>query len=142
MPSGTSSEKPPVSLAPTGGFSVMTDSIKFDRKPYIVHYVDQEGKQQSIRRVPPPKLHTAMPTDKVELTKKLSDNFDAGDELTVKSINPRHANILKVENGQGQTTFISHYDMKVKDKIAPRLESEAAASGEDIPIQNDYLLWP
>lgn len=120
----------------------MTSAIKFDRKPYTIKYMDQDGKQQSIRRVPPPKLHSALPTDKVELTKTLSDHFESGDELTVKSINPRHPNVVKVENSKGQSTFISHYDMKLKDKPAPRIEAGQTVSAEDIPIQNDYLLWP
>ena len=119
----------------------MTDAIKFDRKPYTIAYTDQDGKQQSIRRIPPPKLHSAMPKDKVELTKKLNDDFQEGDELTVKAINPRHANVLKVENSKGQMAFISHYDMKLKDKLAPRGEN-GEITPEQFPERNQYLLWP
>jgi hypothetical protein len=119
----------------------MTDAIKFDRKPYLITYMDQDGQQQTIRRVPPPKLHSAMPTDKVELSRRLSDDFKAGDELTVKAINPRHANILKVENNKGQTTFISHYDMIVKERLAPRGEN-GEVTPEQFPERNQYLLWP
>jgi hypothetical protein len=119
----------------------MADPIKFDRKPYEIKYVDQDGKQQTIRRVPPPKLHSALPQDKVELTKTLSDHFENGDELAVKSINPRHPNILKVENAQGQSTFISHYDMLLKERLAPRGEN-GTVTPEQFPERNKYLLWP
>jgi hypothetical protein len=62
------------------------------------------------------------------LPKSLSDDLKAGDELTVKSINPRHANVLKVENSKGQSTFISHYDMILKEKLGAR-----GANGEIEP---------
>jgi hypothetical protein len=116
----------------------MADEIVFNRKPYVVSYVDQEGKLQKIRRVPPPKLHEALPTDKVELTRKRSDVFDTGDVVTVTSINPRHANTLKVENSEGKTTFISYFEMLLKEKRAPR----NGVLPEDQPENNKYLLWP
>jgi hypothetical protein len=116
----------------------MADPIQFDRKPYIVRYTDQDGKPQTLRRVPPPKLHDALPTDKVELTKTRSDDFEAGDVLTVKNINPRQANTLQVENSDGQTTFINHYEMFLKEKMAARGDVPA----EQLPERNKYLLWP
>lgn len=116
----------------------MADPIQFDRKPYIVRYLDQDGNQQQIRRVPPPKLHDALPTDKVELKKRLSDDFQEGDVLTVKSINPRSPNTLKVENEDGKVTFISSYDMFLKDKMAAR----DGLQPEQLPERNKYLLWP
>ncbi len=116
----------------------MADEIKFDRKPYTISYMDQDGKQQKIRRVPPPKLHEALPTDQVELTRKHSDSFDTGDVVTVTSINPRHANTLKVENEDGQTTFISYFEMFLKDKIAAR----NGVLPQNDPVRNKYLLWP
>jgi hypothetical protein len=116
----------------------MANEIIFDRKPYIVSYTDQAGKLQKIRRVPPPKLHEALPTDKVELTRKHSDDFDTGDVVTVKSINPRHANTLKIENSDGKTAFISYFEMNLKEKIAPR----GGVSPEQTPERNQYLLWP
>ena len=116
----------------------MADPIQFDRKPYIVTYVDTEGVQQKIRRVPPPKLHDAMPTDRVELTRIRSDDFKDGDMLTVVGVSPRQPNTLKVENAAGQTTFISHYDMLLKEKKAMR----DGVSPERLPERNQYLLWP
>jgi hypothetical protein len=116
----------------------MADAIQFDRKPYIVSYVDNEGKQQKIRRVPPPKLHDAMPTDKVELTRKHSDDFDKGDILTVKSISPRQPNTLKVENADGKSTFIGYNEMLLKEKIF----SKDGTPPERVPERLKYLLWP
>jgi hypothetical protein len=122
----------------------MSDAIKFDRKPYTISYTDSEGNLKKIRRVPPPKLHNALPTDKVELTRKHSDQFRAGEEVTVKSINPRHPNTLKVENADGETTFINHYEMFLKEKITRNTPaSSAESSDEEIPSdRNKYLLWP
>ena len=116
----------------------MADEIVFSRKPYTVSYVDQEGNLQKIRRVPPPKLHEALPTDRVELTSKHSDDFDTGDVVTVKSINPRHANTLKVENSKGQTTFVSYFEMFLKEKKVAR----GGVAIKDQPENNEYLLWP
>lgn len=116
----------------------MADEIVFSRKPYVISYTDQEGKLQKIRRVPPPKLHEALPTDKVELTRKHSDTFDTGDVVTVSSINPRHANTLKVQNSDGKTAFISYFEMFLKEKRAAR----DGVLPENLPENNEYLLWP
>jgi hypothetical protein len=124
----------------------MSTPIKFDRKPYVISYMDAQGQQQKIRRVPPPKLHNALPTDRVELRSRRSDHFEQGDEVTVKSINPRHPNVLKVENDKGQTTFITHYDMIYEQKD-PEFSNTSqipvsAVVDEDTPINNSYLDWP
>ncbi len=123
----------------------MSSPIRFDRKPYTVSYVDADGKQQHIRRVPPPKLHTAMPTDVVELKRRKSDHFMDGDKVTVKHINPRHPNVLKVENSNGDTTFISYYEMEIKQKIANTMGvRDASPDSEESSetIDNSYLDWP
>lgn len=95
--------------------------------------------------MPPPKLHTAMPTDVVELKRRKSDHFIEGERVTVKHINPRHPNVLKVENSNGETTFISHYEMVLKQKIA-NTTGVNGASGEPEDsaqnIDNSYLDWP
>lgn len=114
------------------------DAIRFSRKPYTVTYTDLKGEQKTIRRVPPAKLHEALPTDIVQLTRKKSDMFDQGDEVEVKSINPRHPNILQLVNGNGDTTFVEHYDIVLEDEIAER----AGKDPRDKPINNRYLLWP
>ena len=124
----------------------MSAPIKFDRKPYVVSYIDTQGQQQKIRRVPPPKLHSAMPTDRVELKTRRSDHFQAGDEVTVKRINPRHPNVLQVENEEGQTTFISHTDMIFEQKSAENLSIKSTSPqvepDDDTPISSSYLDWP
>ncbi len=112
--------------------------IKFDRTPYTVRYVDQKGDQQSIRRVPPPKLHDALPTDKVVLTSKRSDDFQEGESYEVKNINPRHPNTLQLVDDEGRTTFVDFYTAKLDKKIAPR----DGVDPRDEPISNQYILWP
>jgi hypothetical protein len=114
------------------------DPIVFNRTPYTVRYVDMHGQQQSIRRVPPEKLHPMLPTDVVELTEKRSDDFRAGDQVEVQYINPRHPNVLQLKNGRGDSTFVEYYDLKLDEEVAPR-EGE---DPRDRPINNKYLLWP
>ena len=46
------------------------DAVRFSRKPYTITYQDLKGETKKIRRVPPPKLHEALPTDIVTLTRK------------------------------------------------------------------------
>jgi len=124
----------------------MSNPVRFDRKPYYISYVDSNGNQQKIRRVPPPKLHSALPTDKVELRTRRSDHFRAGDEVTVKHINPRHPNVLQVQNAEGKTTFINHYDVIFDQKVPEVLTKQtgSASSNEDdsSPISDSYLDWP
>jgi IMP cyclohydrolase len=87
-----------------------------------------------------------MPTDRVELKTRRSDHFRAGDEVTVKRINPRHPNVLQVENDDGQTTFISHYDMIFEQKNAenPTIQSTSSRNETEdaTPISSSYLDWP
>lgn len=116
----------------------MADPIQFDRKPYFVTWKDESGEIRKIRRVPPPKLHEALPTDIVEISNKRSDDFKEGDEVSVKHINPRHPNVLQLENSDGQTTFVNYFDVKLKEKIAPR----DGVPREQTPERNRYLLWP
>ena len=123
----------------------MASPIRFDRKPYIISYVDTDGQQKKIRRVPPPKLHSAMPTDRVELKTRKSDHFRDGEVVTVKHISPRQPNVLQVENEDGQTTFISHYEMVLKDKITEStgIQSNSGSQTEEsAPVSSGYLDWP
>lgn len=119
----------------------MAESIKFDRKPYNVTYY-QGGVKKVIRRMPPPKLHEALPTDEVRLTRKYSDDFDSGDKLTVKNVNPRHPNTLQVIDDDGKTTFISYRDMELTKKVLKERPGEPQVESYDNPISNEYLLWP
>lgn len=114
------------------------DPIVFDRKPYVISYTDHKGEKQTIRRVPPPKLHEALPTDKVEILTKHSDDFDRGDVVKVKNINPRHPNTLQVETSDGKTAFLNYRDILLDEMIAPRKGVEV----RDLPEQTKYLNWP
>lgn len=116
----------------------MSDPIKFDRKPYFVTWKDDKGEMQRIRRVPPPKLHEALPEDLVKLTRGKSDDFKEGAELTVKHINPRHPNTLQLVNEDGQTTFVDYYDAELTERRAARDGMEP----KDLPERNRYLRWP
>lgn len=115
------------------------DAIKFDRKPYTVTYrEDATGEIKTIQRRPPPKLHEALPTDIVELNHKKSDDFEAGDNVEVTYINPRHPNTLQIKNSAGDTTFVEYYDANLKEEVAPR----AGVDPRDRPQSNRYLIWP
>ncbi len=115
--------------------------IRFDRKPYNVTYVDLKGDQKTIRRVPPPKLHEMLPTDVVELTTKKNDDFQAGDQFTVKHINARHPNIIQIDDGDGNATFVPYFDLKLEPsgEMAPR---DGQTAPHEVPARNRYLLWP
>lgn len=114
------------------------DAVRFPRTPYTVTYRDQHGDMQKIRRVPPPKLHDALPTDIVTLTHKKNDDFEAGDKLEVANISPRQPNVLQLRNGDGQTTFVDFYDVKLEEEVAIR----EGVDPRDRPVNNKYLLWP
>ncbi|SMF38037.1 hypothetical protein [Pseudobacteriovorax antillogorgiicola] len=112
-------------------------AIQFNRKPYKVTYY-KDGERKTIRRVPPPKLHDMLPKDKVSLTRGKNDDFETGDEFTVKHINQRHPNVLQVTNDDGRSTFIDYYDLKLEQKIAKRNGVDPL----DFPENNRYLRWP
>ena len=115
------------------------DAIRFDRTPYKVTYQDLNGKMQTIRRVPPMKVHDMLPTDIVELTQKKSDDFLEGDQVEVKNINPRHANTLQLINDDGETTtFMDYYELNLIDEVAPR----RGVDPRDKRSNNRYLVWP
>ncbi len=116
----------------------MSAPIRFDRKPYTVTYF-KDGVKHTIRRTPPPKLHDMMPKDIVELTQSKNDDWQAGDDFKVKGINPRHPNVLQIENGSGEATFVDYYDLKLEQMVGER---EGGVSPQDLPINNRYLLWP
>ena len=115
----------------------MADEITFDRRPYNVSYF-KDGKKVTIRRVPPEKLHDALPLDRVQLNVRHSDDFPEGETYTVKNVTNRQPNILQLENSDGQTTFVPYFDAELKQRIAPR----NGIDPRDEPINNRYLLWP
>lgn len=115
----------------------MSQSIQFSRRPYKISYY-KDGVQKTIRRVPPPKLHDILPQDVVELKTRKNDDWPGGDEYTVRHINPRHPNTIQLEDDDGNTTFVSHYDLELTEEVAAR----AGKRFQDVPRNNKYLLWP
>ena len=114
------------------------DEINFSRKPYTVAYTDfHTGELVKIVRRPPPLLHEMLPTDIVELTTKKGDDFQAGDDFTVKHISYRQPNTIQIQDDDGNTTFVPSFDLELKGKVAyrgvARIDDERA---------NRYLLWP
>ena len=116
----------------------MSDPIRFSRRPYTIQYRDQEGNMQTIRRRPPRKLHEALPTDVVTLNHKKGEDFGEGDEFKVKHINPRHPNILQLENSDGKTTFVPFFDVDLEERVAM---GEGVEPRDSRP-RNRYLIWP
>jgi hypothetical protein len=114
------------------------DAVKFNRTPYKVSYRDLNGDLKTIRRVPPPKLHDALPTDVVKLTRKKNDDFQKGDEFEVVSISDRQPNVLQLQRSDGTRTFVDHYDIQLEKRVAFR----DGVDPRDEPINNKYLLWP
>ncbi len=100
--------------------------------------MDLKGEKQTIRRRPPLKAHSMLPTDIVNLKHKKSDDFPEGEELTIKHIPEKHANTLQLVNEEGQTTFVDYFDVELDEEIAPRLGVEPA----DRIANNAYLMWP
>ncbi len=116
----------------------MTEEIKFSREPYTVKYYDRHHVLQTIKRRPPPKIHDILPRDKVTLTSQKNDDWRAGNTYTAKGINPRHPNIIQIEAGNGEATFVSALDLVLDEKIGPR----NGVDPRDEKISNEYLLWP
>jgi len=109
----------------------------FSRRPYNVTYF-KDGEQKTIRRQPPPVLHNMLPTDEVSLTMSKNADYRAGDEFTIKSINPRHPNTIQIEDDDGNATFVAYNELNLEEMIAPR----RGMGGRDAPERNRYLLWP
>lgn len=114
------------------------DAVKFPRTPYKVTYQDLQGETKTIRRVPPPKLHEALPTDIVKLTRKKNDDFDAGDEFEVAGISWKQPNTLQLKDDDGNMTFVDFYDIELKEERALR----DGVDPRDRPQNSKYLLWP
>ena len=120
----------------------MTTAIKFDRTPYKVSWRDSEGVQQTIRRVPPPKLHDALPKDQVRLSRTVSSTFKEGESFEVKHINPRHPNTLQLVNSEGKTTFVGYHDIALKKGVSKNSAEIARVEKENIELTQDHLRWP
>lgn len=113
------------------------DAIHFTRKPYTVYYKDLKTNEivSTIRR-PPDKITDILPTDVVELSYKKNDFFTEGDQYVVKNINPRHPNILQLQDGEN-TTFVSALDTELIEENGYR-----GTDMIDSPKANRYLTWP
>lgn len=115
----------------------MVDSVNFDRTPYNVTYF-KDGEKHTIRRRPPPLLHEMLPKDEVRLSRGKNEDFQLGDKFTVKHINPKHPNVLQIQDDEGRATFVDYYDLELEKKVS---RQDGAGSVEAID-QNQYLLWP
>jgi hypothetical protein len=113
------------------------DSVRFSQKPYNVVYM-KDGVKHVIKRRPPPVMHEMLPTDIVELTQSKNADWTEGSEYTVKNINPRHPNIIQIEDKEGNSTFVPYYDLNLNEMVAPR----KGYAPKDMPANNKYLLWP
>lgn len=131
-------EKSTVALCFHGVGRMADEPVKFSRAPYKVSYRDLNGDLKTIRRVPPPKLHEALPTDIVKLTRKKNDDFQEGDEFEVSAISERQPNVLQLQSSDGTKTFADFYDVALERRVAFR---DGVDPRDDV-MNNKYLLWP
>lgn len=113
-------------------------SIRWTRRPYTITYLDLKGERNTIRRVPPVRLHQMLPTDVVELNYQKNSDFLEGDEFEIKHINPRHPNVLQLINDEEATTFVDYYQADLTEEVADR----PGVNPFDKPINTRYLMWP
>jgi hypothetical protein len=116
----------------------MGDEVRFSRRPFKVQYYDRHHVLQSIERRPGNKLHDILPTDKVKLMVQKNDDWPDGKIYTAKNINPRQPNVVQIDNGRGEATFVSALDLVIDEKIGAR----NGVDPRDEPLSNEYLLWP
>ena len=114
-------------------------TVRFGQKPYNRVIEDRSGETQVVRRRPAKKLHNILPKDEVELGVRRSELFPEGEVYKVKHINRREPNLLQLENSDGETTFVPHYDVELDEAIAPRGQRNGVM---DHPVDNAYLRWP
>lgn len=107
-----------------------------DRTPYNIEYY-KDGQKQTIRQVPPPKLHDLVEGDKVTISNKKGDDWNSGDDVEIKAINPRQPNTLTVQNSNGEYTFLPYDYVELNEKSPLHFIQE----GKD-PLGSQYLLWP
>ena len=115
----------------------MAQNVSFSRRPYTVTYY-KDGERHTIRRRPPAKAHQIWPEDIVSLKSNRTSQFFEGDEVEVRHINPRHPNILQLENDDGATTFVEYFDVELESAEGPRSGLDEA----QLEVQNEYLNWP
>lgn len=114
------------------------DPVYFRRKPYNVVYKDfHTGELVKIKRRPPQKLHTMLPTDMVELKYKKNLSWDTDSEYQIKHISYRAPNTLQLINDENMTTFVSNSEVDLVEEVAYRRGGK-----QDQENDNRYLRWP
>lgn len=112
-------------------------SVRFTRRPYTVTYM-KDGERHTLRRRPPEKLHDIWPEDIVSLKEGKNEQWEGGEEYEVRHINPRHPNVIQLDDGDGNTTFVEYMDLELEEAIGPRDGKRPT----DMAANNRYLLWP
>jgi hypothetical protein len=115
-------------------------TVNNDRKPYVVSYT-KDGVTHKIHRRPPPKLHGMIVNDTVTIRRRKGEDWDEGEEATIRSISKRQPNTLALEK-DGIKTFLPYFDVKFKDRDG---ESVIADENNNITVNpkgGKYLLWP
>ena len=106
------------SIPPSGQLLPLRERFRFCQymigTPYIAEYY-KDGVKETIRRVPPPKLHDLEEGDEVTISQK-GDDWDKGDKVEIKAINARQPNTLTIEKSNGDYTFLPYDDVELKDK--------------------------
>lgn len=111
-------------------------------KPYKVTYRSVvDGELHTIRRTPPPQLHTLLPEDTVVLSHKKNDDWQIGEEYEVQAYTKRAPNTIKITNTETKDyTYVPYYDLKLKPKAGVTMREDE--NGVVRPISNRYLGWP
>ena len=112
-------------------------SVRFTRRPYTVTYY-KDGEKHTIRRRPPEKLHEAWPEDIVSFKQGKGEDWLEGEEYEVRHINPRHPNVIQLDDGEGNTTFVEYMDVQLEEANGKRDGTSIA----EVSNRNRYLLWP
>jgi len=114
--------------------------ITFERKPYVIEYY-KDGEKKKLRRIPPQKMHIALPKDKVVLTSSKNADYREGEEFEVAHISTRQPNVLQLEDEDGHKTFVSYRDIKVIKK-GPNHTDGSDETNPITPYGGRYLVWP
>lgn len=111
-------------------------------KPYQVTYRSVvDGEMHTIRRRPPPKLHTLLPEDRVVLSHKKNDDWQLGEEYEVSAFTKKAPNTIKITNRETKDyTYVPYYDLKLQPKPGESLVDDG--EGGVKRISNRYLGWP
>ena len=112
-------------------------AVKFTRRPYTITYM-KDGERQTIRRRPPRRAHNIWPEDLVSLKETKNIDWQEGEKVSVRHINPRHPNTLQLVNDDGETTFVEYHQVAHEEKIGLR----DGVHPNEIDGYHPYLVWP